>query len=152
MRKLKPLTTDTLTRGMVCDHFLIDSQATQFVWSSISRNYGKHKEVITRSPVPRSHNTGHQTVWSVGTADTCVQWVVYDEQELDVDVQRWADGPVAGSLYPESEELPQIETQGSVTSEVPTCASEQPSLLQTKLGLVGVALLESPLNLKTLYD
>ena len=57
-----------------------------------------------------------------------------------------------GSLYPEPEELPQIETQGSVTSEVPTCATEQRSLLQTKLGLLGVALLESSLNLKTLYD
>jgi len=84
----------------------------------------------------------HQTVWCVGTADTCLQWVVYDEQELDVDVQPWAEGPVAGSLYPQPEELPQIETQGSVTSEVPTCASEQPSLLQTKLGLPGVTLLD----------
>ena len=38
-----------------------------------------------------------------------------------------------GSLYPEPEELPQIETQGSVTSEVPTCATEQRSLLQKKV-------------------
>ena len=54
--------------------------------------------------------------------------ILHDEQELDVDMEPRAEGPVAGSPHPASEEPPQIETIGSVTSAVPTCASEQPSL------------------------
>ena len=57
---------------------------------------------------------------------------VHDEQELDVDMEPRAEGPAGGSPHPESEEPPQIETPGSVTSDVPTCASEQPSLTQVR--------------------
>ena len=41
---------------------------------------------------------------------------VHDGQELDVNMESRAEGPVAGSKHPEPEELPQIETPGSVTS------------------------------------
>ena len=41
---------------------------------------------------------------------------VHDGQELDVNMESRAEGPVAGSQHPEPEELPQIETPGSVTS------------------------------------
>ena len=77
---------------------------------------------------------------------------VHDEQELDVDMEPRAEGPAAGSPHLESEEPRQIETPGSVTSTVPTCASEQPVYFKQKLGLPAVALLESPLDLKTLFD
>ena len=76
-----------------------------------------------------------------------------DEQELDVDMEPRAAGPLAGFLHSESEEPPQIESPSSVTSAmsaIPTCASDQHSLV--KLGLLAVALLESPLDLKTLFD
>lgn len=58
---------------------------------------------------------------------------VHDGEELDVNIEPRAEGPVTGSQNPEPEELPQIETPGNVTSAVPTCASEKPSLLQTEV-------------------
>ena len=48
-------------------------------------------------------------------------------RELDVNMEPRAEGPVAGSQQPEQKELPQIETSGSVTSGVSTCASEMPT-------------------------
>ena len=76
-------------------------------------------KVIARSPVPRSYN--------IQTPNG-----VHDEQEFDAGMEPRAEGPVAGSPHTESEEPPQIETPGSVTSTVPTCASEQPSLIEVR--------------------
>ena len=76
-------------------------------------------KVIARSPVPRSYNI--QTPKGV-----------HDEQEFDAGMEPRAEGPVGGSPHTESEETPQIETPGSVTSTVPTCASEQPSSIEVR--------------------
>ena len=92
--------------------------------------------VIGRSPVPRSYNIPtpkgvvRRNRRHLGTVNSPRR--VHDEQEVDVDMEPRAEGPVAGSPHPESEEPPQIETPGSVTSAVPTCASEQPSLTEVR--------------------
>ena len=91
-------------------------------------------KVIARIPVPRSYNI--QTPKGV-VRRNCRHLLtvnsprrVLDEQELDVDMEPRAEGPIAASPHPESDEPPQIETPGSMTSAVPTCASEQPSLTE----------------------
>ena len=123
-------------------HVKLDQQK---VWKTPER-------VIARSPVPRSHiiqtpnsvvrrNRKHlRTVNSPGR--------VHDGQELDVNMEPRAEGPVAGSDHPEPEELPQIETPGGVTSALPTCASEKPSLLQTEVRTSSGRIVRKPSRFK----
>ena len=59
-----------------------------------------------------------------------------------------AEGPVVGSPHSESEEPPQIETPGSVTSALPTCVSEQPSLPQTEVRTSSGRIVRKPSRLK----
>ena len=94
-------------------------------------------KVIARSPVPRSYiiqtpnRVVHRNRRHLRTVNSPRR--VHDGQELDVNIEPRAEGPVTGYQNPEPEELPQIETPGNVTSAVPTCASEKPSLLQTEV-------------------
>ena len=109
-------------------------------------------KVIARSPVPRSYmiqtpnsvvrrNRRHlRTVNSPRS--------VHDGRELDVNMEPRVEGPVAGSQHPEPEELTHIETQGSVTSAVPTCASEKPSLLQTEVRTSSGRIVRKPSRFK----
>ena len=77
-------------------------------------------KVIARRPVPRSYiiQTPNSVVRrnrrQLRTVNSPRR--VHDGQELDVNMESRAEGPVAGSQHPEPEELPQIETPGSVTS------------------------------------
>ena len=136
IRILKPLTTDTDKRHgarPLPDLQPVDSVHVKLDQQKVWETPGK---VIARSPVPRSYNI--QTPKGVvrrnrrhlRTVNSSRR--VHDEQELDVDMEPRAEGPVAGSPHPESEEPPQIETPDRVTSAVPTCASEQPSLTDVR--------------------
>ena len=77
-------------------------------------------KVIARRPVPRSY--------IIQTANSVVRRYrrhlrtvnsprrVHDGRELDINMEPRAEGPVAGSQHPDPEELPQIDTPGSVTA------------------------------------
>ena len=121
-------------------------QDQQKVWKTPGR-------VITRSPVPRLYITqtpnsvlrrNHRHLRTVNSPRR-----VHDGQELDVNMEPRAEGPVVGSQHPEPEELPQIETPGSVTSVVATCASEKPSLLQTEVRTSSGRIVTKPSSFKT---
>ena len=73
---------------------------------------------------------------------------VHGGRELDVNMEPRAEGPVAGSQHPKPEEPTHIETPGSVTSAVPTCASEKPSLLQTEVRTSSGRIVRKPSRFK----
>ena len=111
-------------------------------------------KVIARSPVLRSYiiQTPNRVVRRnrrhLRTVNSPRR--VHDAQELDVNKEPRAEGPVTGSQNPEPEELPQIETPGNVTYlPVPV---KSPVYFKRKLGLLAAVLLESPLDLRTLFD
>ena len=71
-----------------------------------------------------------------------------DGQELDVNMEPRAEGPVAGSQHSEPDEIPHIEISGSVPSAVPTCASEKPSILQTEVRTSNGRIVRKPYRFK----
>ena len=109
-------------------------------------------KVIARSPVLRSYiiQTPNRVVRRnrrhLRTVNSPRR--VHDAQELDINKEPRTEGPVTGSQNPELEELPQIETPGNVTSAVPTCASEKPSLLQTEVRTSSGRIVRKPSRFK----
>ena len=109
-------------------------------------------KIIARSPVPRSYiiQTPNRVVRRnrrhLRTVNSPRR--VHDGQELNVNIEPRAKRPVTGSQNPEPAELPQIETPGKVTSAVPTCASEKPSLLQTEVRTSSGRIVRKPSRFK----